>query len=94
MDPVVARLYPADVDRFGRLADLPPVVYVTPEGEAGKTLSESLMILGRFKEDRHIDPDLFDVFVGEKLYLRYAREFLPASQIDEERVAQLPGFGG
>ena len=29
----------------------------------GKTLSESLGILGKFKENGHIDPDLFEVFV-------------------------------
>ena len=35
------------------------------------------------KEDGHIDPDLFDIFVREKVYLRYAREFLDPEQIDE-----------
>jgi hypothetical protein len=38
----------------------------------GKTLTESLEILGRFKQNGHVDPDLFDVFVREKVYLRYA----------------------
>ncbi|MEO8161925.1 MAG: HD domain-containing phosphohydrolase, partial [Arenimonas sp.] len=42
----------------------------------GKTLSESLAILGRMKQGGHIDPDLFDIFVRERVYLRYAREFL------------------
>jgi hypothetical protein len=32
----------------------------------GKTLSESLGILGKFKLNGHIDPDLFDVFVGRR----------------------------
>ena len=31
----------------------------------------------------HIDPDLFDVFVKEGVYLRYARQFLDPSQMDE-----------
>jgi len=39
---------------------------------AGKTLSESLRILGNFRLNGHIDPDLFDVFVRRKIYLRYA----------------------
>ena len=39
----------------------------------GKTLSESLGILGRMKEGGHVDPDLFDIFVRDKVYLRYAR---------------------
>ena len=32
----------------------------------GKTLSESLEILGRMKLNNHVDPDLFDVFVREQ----------------------------
>lgn len=50
--------------------------------KVGKTLSESLEILGRFKMSGHIDPDLFDVFVAEGVYLAYAKEFLDPSQID------------
>ena len=36
------------------------------------TLSQALTILGRMKEDNHVDPELFDVFVREKVYLDYA----------------------
>jgi HD-GYP domain-containing protein (c-di-GMP phosphodiesterase class II) len=60
--------------------------------KAGKTLSESLAILGRFKESGHIDPDLFDIFVREKVYLRYAREFLDPEQIDEVDESRIPGY--
>src|SRR3954471_18998639 len=59
----------------------------------GKTLSESLAILGRFKESGHIDPDLFDIFVRDKVYLRYAREFLDPEQIDEVDESRIPGYG-
>jgi HD-GYP domain-containing protein (c-di-GMP phosphodiesterase class II) len=48
----------------------------------GKTLSESLNILRRFRENGHIDPDLFDVFVKQEIYLSYANKFLDADQID------------
>ncbi|MDH2915264.1 MAG: GAF domain-containing protein [Gallionella sp.] len=58
----------------------------------GKTLSESLTILGRFKENGHIDPDLFDVFIREKVYLEYARRFLAAEQIDEVDESTIPGY--
>jgi HD-GYP domain-containing protein (c-di-GMP phosphodiesterase class II) len=58
----------------------------------GKTLSDSLAILGRMKEGGHIDPDLFDIFVREKVYLKYAREFLDPEQIDEVDPAKIPGF--
>jgi HD-GYP domain-containing protein (c-di-GMP phosphodiesterase class II) len=58
----------------------------------GKTLSESLAILGRMRETGHIDPDLFDVFVREKVYLRYAKEFLDAQQIDDVDETRIPGY--
>ncbi len=58
----------------------------------GKTLSESLQILGNFKLDGHIDPDLFDVFVRKKVYLRYAEQFLDPGQIDEVDESKIPGF--
>jgi HD-GYP domain-containing protein (c-di-GMP phosphodiesterase class II) len=60
----------------------------------GKTLSESLTILGKFKENGHIDPDLFDIFVRDRVYLRYAREFLDPEQIDEVDPSRIPGFPG
>ncbi len=58
----------------------------------GKTLTESLAILGMFKENGHIDPDLFDVFVREKVYLQYAKQFLDPDQIDEVDVSRIPGY--
>ncbi|HEX4986905.1 MAG TPA: HD domain-containing phosphohydrolase [Burkholderiales bacterium] len=58
----------------------------------GKTLTESLQILGRFKQNGHIDPDLFDIFVREKVYLRYAEQFLDPEQIDKVDEAELPGY--
>jgi hypothetical protein len=58
----------------------------------GKTLSESLGILGRMKEGGHVDPDLFDIFVRDKVYLRYAREFLDPEQIDDVDESRIPGF--
>jgi HD-GYP domain-containing protein (c-di-GMP phosphodiesterase class II) len=56
------------------------------------SLSVALNILGRMKEEQHVDPDLFDVFVREKVYLQYAEMFLDDSQIDEIDVANIPGF--
>ncbi len=56
-----------------------------------KTLSETLMILGKMKLEHHIDPDIFDLFVREKIYLRYAEMFLEPSQIDEVDESRIPG---
>jgi len=58
----------------------------------GKTLTESLDILGKFRLGGHIDPDLFDVFVREKVYLDYARQFLEPEQIDKVDESKIPGY--
>jgi HD-GYP domain-containing protein (c-di-GMP phosphodiesterase class II) len=58
----------------------------------GKTLSESLEILGRMKQNGHVDPDLFDVFVGKQVYRRYAEMFLDPEQIDTVDESKIPGF--
>jgi HD-GYP domain-containing protein (c-di-GMP phosphodiesterase class II) len=59
--------------------------------KTGKKLSEALAILGKFKLNGHIDPDLFDVFMWEKVYETYAREFLPAEQLAVDPTA-IPGY--
>ena len=58
----------------------------------GKKLSECLRILGFMKQDGHIDPDIFDVFIKEKVYQRYANEFLPREQLDEIDESKIPGY--
>ena len=60
----------------------------------GKTLTECLKILGYMKQDKHIDPDIFDAFVKHKVYLKYAKEFLSDDQIDEVDHAKIPGYAG
>jgi hypothetical protein len=45
--------------------------------------------MANFKKNGHIDPDLFDVFVKEKVYLKYAQQFLDPQQIDEVDTAAL-----
>ena len=49
----------------------------------GKTLSQAMRILGFMKNDAHIDTELFEVFVKEKIYLKYAESFLDPEQIDK-----------
>jgi len=58
----------------------------------GKTLTESLQILGKFKVGGHIDPDLFDVFIRQKVYQRYAEQFLDTNQIDRVDESKIPGY--
>lgn len=62
--------------------------------KAGKTLTESLNILGLMKLNGHVDPDLFDIFVRERVYERYAKEFMDPRQIDAVDVRRIPGYAG
>ncbi len=55
-------------------------------------LSTALTILGRMKQDHHIDPELFNVFIHEKVYEEYARQYLQEEQMDEVDITQLPGY--
>ncbi|MEY3260082.1 MAG: hypothetical protein RIT46_911, partial [Pseudomonadota bacterium] len=57
--------------------------------KSGKTLSEALKIMGFMKRDNHIDPDLFQIFIQDRLYLKYAEKFLNPNQIDEVDVEAL-----
>lgn len=60
----------------------------------GKTLTESLYILGLMRLNGHVDPDLFDIFVRNRVYERYAREFMTPELIDQVDVSQIPGYAG
>jgi hypothetical protein len=44
------------------------------------------------KVDQHIDADLFDVFIREEIYLKYAQEFLEPEQIDLVDLSKIPGY--
>ena len=58
----------------------------------GKTLSEALDILGKMKLGQHVDPDLFDVFVWDRVYEDYAKQFLNSEQIDAIDFEKIPGY--
>ena len=49
----------------------------------GMKLSQAMGIMHRFKQNGHIDPDLFDIFVSKGVYKTYAEKFLDPWQIDE-----------
>lgn len=52
-----------------------------------KTLNESIRIMSFMRNDRHIDAELFNLFLSSGVYLQYARKFLSAEQIDEVNIA-------
>jgi HD-GYP domain-containing protein (c-di-GMP phosphodiesterase class II) len=54
-----------------------------------KKLSEAMRIMGAMKRDHHLDPELFDLFVRSKTYLRYAEKYLAPDLrdvVDEEAL--------
>ena len=53
----------------------------------GKTLSEAVRIMAQMKNDGHLDPDLFDLFLRSGVHLDYANRFMRAEQIDEVDLA-------
>lgn len=53
-----------------------------------KKLSESIKILGFMVKDKHIDKELFKLFLESGIYLQYAHEFLHEDQIDEVDIEQ------
>lgn len=57
--------------------------------KAGKSLSETLQILEDMVEAGQLDRDLHEIFVREKVYLKYAAEFVASDQIDEAHYADL-----
>jgi hypothetical protein len=58
----------------------------------GKTLTESLNILGKMKLGQHVDPDLFDIFIWEKVYENYAKLYMAPEQIDDVDLSKVPGY--
>jgi HD-GYP domain-containing protein (c-di-GMP phosphodiesterase class II)/ribonuclease BN (tRNA processing enzyme) len=48
-----------------------------------KTISDSLTIMKRMKDTGHIDADIFDVFVRNEVYSKYADKFLMSEQNDQ-----------
>jgi len=51
-----------------------------------KTLNESIRILSFMRNDKHIDSDLFNLFLSSGVYLQYAKKFLSPEQIDDVNI--------
>ncbi len=80
--PVTARMMAiADIFEALTAADRPY--------KKAKTLSESLKIMSFMRNDQHIDPDLFELFLRKRVYLEYAEVYLHKDQIDEVDIEKL-----
>ncbi|VAW64489.1 Chemotactic transducer-related protein [hydrothermal vent metagenome] len=53
-----------------------------------KTLSESIRIMNSMCKNKHIDSDLFDLFLTSGVYLKYADLYLDNEQIDDVDINQ------
>lgn len=51
--------------------------------KATKKLSEVLQIMQDMKNTGHLDPDLYRVFITNKIYLEYAKQYMLPDQLDE-----------
>ena len=49
-------------------------------------LSQAIKIMGFMKEDRHIDPDIYDLFIQSRVYYNYAKKEMSPDKIDETEL--------
>ena len=53
-----------------------------------KTLSEAIRIMSFMVKDKHIDPDIFRLFLSSGVYRQYAEQYLDPEQMDEVDISQ------
>jgi len=80
MSPVARMMAIADIFEALTAADRPY--------KKGKTLSEAIKIMSFMKKDKHVDPELFDLFLRSGVYRQYAGRFMNPEQIDEVNITQ------
>jgi len=83
MSPVARMMAIADIFEALTAADRPY--------KKAKKLSEALKIMSFMKRDRHVDPELFDLFLTSGVFRRYAERFLRPEQIDDVDIAPFLG---
>ena len=59
--------------------------------KAPKKFSQALDILHTLKQQGHIDPDLFDLFLTSGVYQQFAHQFLLPEQMDGVDIARYLG---
>ncbi|MDF1748410.1 MAG: GAF domain-containing protein [Alphaproteobacteria bacterium] len=74
MSPVARMMAIADIFEALTAVDRPY--------KKGKKLSEALKIMGFMAKDSHVDPELFDLFLTQRIYEGYAQKYLTPEQID------------
>ncbi len=78
MSPVARMMAIADVFEALTAIDRPY--------KKGKTLTETLRIMSVMVKDRHLDPEIFTLFLRAGVYRTYADRFMRPEQIDDVRI--------
>ncbi|MBK1734457.1 phosphohydrolase [Halorhodospira abdelmalekii] len=60
--------------------------------KSAKKLSEAVRIMGFMTKEGHLDPQLFDLFIREGVYRRYAEQFMRSELIDTVDERDIPGY--
>jgi HD-GYP domain-containing protein (c-di-GMP phosphodiesterase class II) len=81
MSPVARMMAIADIFEALTAADRPY--------KKGKTLSEAIRIMTFMVKDKHIDHELFRLFIESGVYLDYANRFMRPEQIDAVDVEKI-----
>ena len=79
MSPVARMMAIADIFEALTAADRPY--------KSGKTLSQALSIMAKMRDEQHVDPELFELFLRSGVYREYAARFMRTEQLDEVEIA-------
>jgi HD-GYP domain-containing protein (c-di-GMP phosphodiesterase class II) len=83
MSPVARMIAIADIFEALTAVDRPY--------KLGKTLSETLAIMARMRDEHHIDAELFELFLRAGVFRQYAERFMRPGQIDTVEIERYLG---
>jgi HD-GYP domain-containing protein (c-di-GMP phosphodiesterase class II) len=84
------RLKGGDMSVLARIMAIADVFEALTAGDRpykkAKPLSEAIRIMGAFKRNGHLDPDLMDLFLESNVWMDYSYRFLNPEQMDEPDI--------
>jgi HD-GYP domain-containing protein (c-di-GMP phosphodiesterase class II) len=84
------RLMGKDMSVLARIMAIADVFEALTAGDRpykkAKPLSEAIRIMGAFKRNGHLDPDLLDLFLESNVWMDYSYRFLNPEQMDEPDI--------
>ena len=80
------QLHKEDIDIKARMLAIADIFEALTASDrpykSAKTLSEALLIMKRFKDNEHIDSDIYELFIKENIPQKYAEKYLRLEQYD------------